>query len=345
MKEVLVTGGAGFTGVNFATHFLDKGYKVVVFDNLSRKGSLENLDWLRKNANAGNLVFLPGDVRFPPEQLQAVVERSDALFHFAAQVAVTTSVTDPRSDFEINALGTFNMLELVRESKGKKPVFFYSSTNKVYGGMEDIETVEGPLRYSYKDFPEGIPEDRILDFHSPYGCSKGCADQYVRDYARIYGLRTIVFRQSCIFGYRQFGIEDQGWVAWFVIAAVLKKPLTIFGNGKQVRDILFIEDLIAAYEMAWNSIDKISGGVFNIGGGSSNTISLLDLLEYLNRECSLPTPVAYSGWRPGDQPVYISDIRKARETFGWYPKNEWKVGVRKLVDWVRDNRDMLARLF
>lgn len=345
MKEVLVTGGAGFTGVNFANHFLDKGYKVVVFDNLSRKGSLENLDWLRKNTNAGNLVFLPGDVRFPPKQLQAVVEQSDALFHFAAQVAVTTSVTDPRSDFEINALGTFNMLELVRESKGKTPVFFYSSTNKVYGGMEDIETVEGALRFSYKDFPEGIPEDRILDFHSPYGCSKGCADQYVRDYARIYGLRTIVFRQSCIFGYRQFGIEDQGWVAWFVIAAVLKKPLTIFGNGKQVRDVLFIEDLIAAYEMAWNSIDKISGGVFNIGGGFSNTISLLDLLEFLNRECSLPTPVAYSGWRPGDQPVYISDIRKARQTFGWYPKNEWKIGVRKLVDWVRDNRDMLARLF
>jgi len=345
MKEVLVTGGTGFTGANFANHFLDKGYKIVVFDNLSRKGSLENLDWLRKNTNAGNLVFLPGDVRFPPSQLQAVVERSDALFHFAAQVAVTTSVTDPRSDFEVNALGTFNMLELVRESKGKKPVFFYSSTNKVYGGMEDIETVEGALRYSYKDFPEGIPEDRILDFHSPYGCSKGCADQYVRDYARIYGLRTIVFRQSCIFGYRQFGIEDQGWVAWFVIAAVLKKPLTIFGNGKQVRDILFIEDLIAAYEMGWNSIDKISGGVYNIGGGSSNTISLLDLLEFLNRECALPTPVTYSDWRPGDQPVYISDIRKARQTFGWYPKDDWKIGVRKLVDWVRDNRDMLSKLF
>lgn len=345
MKEVLVTGGAGFTGVNFANHFLDKGYKVAVFDNLSRKGSLENLDWLRKNTNAGNLVFLPGDVRFPPKQLQAVVEQSDALFHFAAQVAVTTSVTDPRSDFEVNALGTFNMLELVRESKGKKPVFFYSSTNKVYGGMEDIETVEGALRYSYKDFPEGIPEDRILDFHSPYGCSKGCADQYVRDYARIYGLRTIVFRQSCIYGYRQFGIEDQGWVAWFVIAAVLKKPLTIFGNGKQVRDVLFIEDLITAYEMAWNSIEKISGGVYNIGGGSSNTISLLDLLEFLNRECALPTPLTYSDWRPGDQPVYISDIRKARRTFGWSPKNEWKIGVRKLVDWVQDNRDMLAKLF
>ena len=345
MEEVIITGGAGFTGANFANHFLDNGYKVVVFDNLSRKGSLENLGWLRQNANAGNLEFIAGDVRFPPRHLQAVMERSDALFHFAAQVAVTTSVADPRSDFEVNALGTFNMLELVRESKGKKPVFFLSSTNKVYGGMEDIETVEGTHRYSYKDLPEGIPENRILDFHSPYGCSKGCADQYVRDYSRIYGLRTIVFRQSCIFGYRQFGIEDQGWVAWFVIAAVLNKPLTIFGNGKQVRDVLFIEDLIKAYEMAWNSIEKITGCVFNIGGGPQNTISLLDLLEFLNRECGLPTPVTYSDWRPGDQPVYVSDIRKARREFGWSPETEWTIGVRKLVDWVRDNRNTLAGLF
>ncbi len=345
MKEVIITGGAGFTGANFANHYLNKGDKVVVFDNLSRKGSIENLDWLRRNANAGNLEFIAGDVRFPSRLLDAAVERSDAMFHFAAQVAVTTSVADPRTDFEVNALGTFNMLERVRESKGKKPVFFYSSTNKVYGGMEDVATVEGPKRYSYRDFPNGIPEDRILDFHSPYGCSKGSADQYVRDYSRIYGLQTVVFRQSCIYGYRQFGIEDQGWVAWFVIAAILNKPLTIYGNGKQVRDILFIEDLIAAYEKAWNSIEKISGGVFNLGGGSPNTISLLDLLEFLNRECGLAKTVAYSDWRPGDQPVYISDIRKAEREFGWRPEVEWTTGVRKLVDWVRNHRDMLARLF
>jgi CDP-paratose 2-epimerase len=211
--------------------------------------------------------------------------------------------------------------------------------------MEDVATVEGKHRFSYRDLPEGIPENRVLDFHSPYGCSKGCADQYVRDYSRIYGLPAVVMRQSCIFGYRQFGIEDQGWVAWFLIAAVLGKPLTIFGNGKQVRDVLFIEDLIAAYEMAWASIGKTSGSVYNIGGGPANTISLLDLLDFLARECSLPVPVTYSDWRPGDQPVFISDIRKAKDAFGWYPRVDWKDGVRKLVDWVRDNRTMLAALF
>jgi CDP-paratose 2-epimerase len=345
MKEVLITGGAGFTGANFAGHFLGKGHKVTLFDNLSRRGCLENLAWLRQAPNAANLELIAGDVRFPPSALQGVVERSDLVLHFAAQVAVTTSVADPRSDFDVNALGTLNMLELVRESKGKKPALFFSSTNKVYGGMEDVATVEGPQRFSYRDLPEGIPEERGLDFHSPYGCSKGCADQYVRDYARIYGLRTVVFRQSCIFGYRQFGIEDQGWVAWFVIAAVLGRPLTIYGNGKQVRDVLFIDDLIAAYEAAWTSMEKISGSVYNIGGGPGNTISLLDLLGFLEKECSLPVPVAYSDWRPGDQPVYISDIRKAGRELGWRPQVEWTTGVRRLVEWVRDNRDVLARLF
>lgn len=345
MKEVLITGGAGFTGANFASHYLDNGFRVVVFDNLSRKGSLENLEWLKRNPNAGNLEFIAGDIRFHPPALKAAVERSDALFHFAAQVAVTTSVTDPRNDFETNALGTFNMLELVRTSQGKKPPFFYSSTNKVYGGMEDVATVEGKDRYSYRDLPEGIPESRGLDFHSPYGCSKGCADQYVRDYSRIYGLPAVVMRQSCIYGYRQFGIEDQGWVAWFVIAAVLGKPLTIFGNGKQVRDVLFIEDLIAAYGMALASIGKTSGRVYNIGGGPANTISLLDLLGFLASECSLPVPVTYSDWRPGDQPVFVSDIRKAKDDFGWAPQWDWTTGVRKLVEWVRENRRMLESLF
>jgi CDP-paratose 2-epimerase len=345
MKEVIVTGGAGFTGVNFANHFLNKGYKVVVFDNLSRKGSFENLCWLRQNANASNLVFIAGDIRFPGKLLDAAVERADAFFHFAAQVAVTTSVTDPRPDFDINALGTFNMLELVRGSRGKKPPFFYSSTNKVYGGMEDIVTVEGPNRFSYRDFPEGIPEGRVLDFHSPYGCSKGSADQYVRDYSRIYGLPAVVFRQSCIYGYRQFGIEDQGWVAWFIIASVLRKPLTIYGNGKQVRDVLFIEDLISAYEKAWDAIDTTGGRVYNLGGGASNTISLLDLLEFLDRKCGLKVPIGYSDWRPGDQPVYISDIAKAEREFGWRPEIDWATGVGKLVDWVKGNRDMLAKLF
>jgi CDP-paratose 2-epimerase len=345
MKEVIVTGGAGFTGTNVVSYYLDRGYRVVVFDNLSRKGGLNNIEWLQQNSNANNLELLIGDARFPPVELQAAVERADAVFHYAAQVAVTDSVTDPRHDFECNALSTFNMLELIRNSAGKKPPLFYSSTNKVYGGMEDVATEEGEKYYYYRDFPDGIAENRLLDFHSPYGCSKGCADQYVRDYARIYGLQTVVFRQSCIYGYRQFGVEDQGWVAWFIIAAVLGKPLTIYGDGKQVRDVLFIDDLINAFDAAWNRIETIGGSVYNIGGGPENTISLLQLLDFLEEEMNLPTSPGFDDWRPGDQPVYVSNISKAKEEFDWEPKVDWKAGVGKLVGWVRDNKDMLERLF
>ncbi len=344
MKKVLITGGAGFTGVNFARHYLKKGYEVVVFDNLSRPGGLPNLAWLREDSDSRGLKILNGDVRLPPASLQKEVESSDALFHFAAQVAVTTSVIDPGHDFKVNALGTLNMLELVRGSNGKQPAFFYSSTNKVYGGMEDVVTIEGEQRYSYRDFPSGINEERTLDFHSPYGCSKGSADQYVRDYARIYGLRSVVFRQSCIYGYRQFGVEDQGWVAWFIIAAILGKKLTIYGDGKQVRDVLFIDDLIAAYDAAWQQLEKTAGQVYNIGGGPENTISLRDLIGYLCQKLGHPIPVDYADWRPGDQPVYVSDIRRAGKEFGWCPAVAWRDGVDKLVDWVSDNREMLASL-
>lgn len=342
MKKVLITGGAGFTGVNFARHFLDRGDEVVVFDNLSRMGGIENLAWLKENGGAERLTVIDGDVRYPPPSLEAEAESADALFHFAAQVAVTTSVTNPRHDFDVNALGTFNMLELIRRSKGKKPAFFYSSTNKVYGGMDDIVTVEGDRRHSYRDYPHGIGEERCLDFHSPYGCSKGCADQYVRDYARIYGLDSVVFRQSCIYGYRQFGVEDQGWVAWFTIASILGRKITIYGDGKQVRDVLFIDDLISAYERAWESIARTRGRVYNIGGGPNNTISLLDLLSHLSNHLGKPIPVDYGNWRPGDQPVYVSDIRRARDDFGWQPAIRWQEGVDRLIQWVRTNEDLLA---
>ncbi|MCC6682542.1 MAG: GDP-mannose 4,6-dehydratase [Phycisphaeraceae bacterium] len=345
MKQVLVTGGAGFIGANLARHYLDAGCRVVIYDHLGRNGCVENLDWLRSRQNAANLSVLIGDVRMPTLALRREVEKSDALFHMAAQVAVTTSVTDPVFDFQVNALGTFNMLELVRESKGKKPVFFYASTNKVYGGMEDITIVEGEQRYSYRDLPLGIPEDRVLDFHSPYGCSKGTADQYVRDYARIYDLRSVVFRQSCIYGYRQFGLEDQGWVAWFIIAAMIGRPITVYGDGKQVRDVLFIDDLVAAYDSAWKQIDKTSGRIFNIGGGPQNTISLRDLLKLLKEEVNPRLDPAKGDWRPGDQPVYVSDIRKAKAEFGWEPMTDWQSGVRQLVQWVKDNRAMLERMF
>ncbi len=345
MKNVIITGGAGFTGANFTEHFLNRGYRVVVVDNLSRKGSQVNLDYLHSHAQASNLAVILDDIRKPSKALAAAVEQADALFHFAGQVAVTTSVEDPREDFEINALGTFNMLELVRASKGKKPCFFFSSTNKVFGGMEDIVIEEGESRYFYRDLPQGISEDRILDFHSPYGCSKGAADQYVRDYARIYNLDTVVFRQSCIYGYRQFGVEDQGWVAWFVIATVLNRPITIYGDGKQVRDVLFIEDLIAAYNLAWDNIDKASGNIFNIGGGPANTISLLDLIALLKEEISPSISLSYADWRPGDQPVYVSDIGKAETELGWRPQVSWEQGVRKLIGWVKENRSMLEELF
>jgi CDP-paratose 2-epimerase len=345
MKEILITGGAGFTGTNFAAAYLAKGYRVTIIDNLSRKGSTENLLFLKQLPQAEHLEVIEGDIRTPSNAFNAAVEQADALFHFAAQVAVTTSVTDPRDDFDHNALGTFNMLELVRTSKGKQPAFFYASTNKVYGGMEDIVVEKGDTSYYYRDFPRGIPEDRLLDFHSPYGCSKGAADQYVRDYARIYGLKTVVFRQSCIYGYRQFGIEDQGWVAWFVIAAILGRPITIFGDGMQVRDVLFIDDLIAAYERAWQQIEITAGQVYNIGGGSENTMSLLELLEILRTSLSIELPVTHADWRPGDQPVYISDIRKAEASFGWRPTTTCREGVAKLIEWVDENRKMLAGLF
>lgn len=345
MMKIVITGGAGFTGANVAQCHLKRGHDVVIFDNLTRAGTLENLAWLQQvSEHHGRLKVIVGDVRFPPDTLRAEIESADALFHFAAQVAVTTSVTDPRTDFEVNALGTLNVLELVRQSHGKRPVVFFSSTNKVYGGMEDIAVVNNGRRYHYRDLTHGVPEDRGLDFHSPYGCSKGAADQYVRDYSRIYGLRSVVFRQSCIYGYRQFGIEDQGWVAWFIIAALLDKKLTVYGDGMQVRDVLFIGDLIRAYDAAWSHIDSTTGRVYNIGGGPENTVSLLELLDYLGEKLGRRVPVTFADWRPGDQPVYISDIRRAADEMSWAPTMAWRNGVDCLLEWIVANREMLASI-
>lgn len=345
MKNILITGGAGFMGTNFADHYLSAGERVTIVDNLSRKGSRYNLDYLKAHPRAEHLRTIIADVRQPTAVVQQAVEAADVVFHFAAQVAVTTSVSDPRDDFENNALGTFNMLELVRLSQAKQPVFFFSSTNKVYGGMQDVIIEKGDRHYFYKDLDNGIPEERFLDFHSPYGCSKGAADQYVRDYARIYGLRTVVFRQSCIYGYRQFGVEDQGWLAWFTIAAVLNRPITIYGDGMQVRDVLFISDLIDAYQMALNHIETTGGRVYNIGGGAANTLSLLQLLDFLRAELNPDLSAAFADWRPGDQPVYVSDIGRAEREFGWHPKTSWQEGTRQLLDWVKDNRGVLEKLF
>jgi CDP-paratose 2-epimerase len=260
----------------------------------------------------------------------------------AAQVAVTTSVTNPREDFEINALGTFNVLEAIRLSKAD-PILIFASTNKVYGGMEDVKIVEEDGRYAYRDFREGIPEDRFLDFHSPYGCSKGAADQYVRDYARIYGLRTVTFRQSCIYGYRQFGIEDQGWVAWFTIQAVLDRPISIYGDGKQVRDMLFVDDLVQAYQMAIEAIETTNGKIYNLGGGPGNKMCLHDLIHSLEGLTNRKLRYTYDEWRPGDQPVFVCNVDKARREFGWKPSTSPEEGVRKLFDWVSKNTELFLQ--
>ena len=339
--RILITGGAGFIGCNLAEACIRAGHQVTIFDNLSRRGSQANLDWLRVAFGDG-FRFVKGDIRDYPTILAAAAGQ-EAINHLAAQTAVTTSVTDPRPDFEINALGTFNVLEAARHA-GQDPVFIYSSTNKVYGGMEDAPATELATRYVLEAYPDGVSEERPLDFHSPYGCSKGSADQYVRDYSRIYGLRSVVFRQSCIYGQRQMGVEDQGWVAWFVIAAVTGKPITIYGNGKQVRDLLHVDDLVHAFQMATEQIDVTKGQVYNLGGGSANTLSIWAefgplLKELTGREV---VPATWRDWRPGDQPVFVADVSKARREFGWEPQVSVRDGIARLVEWVRANPELFA---
>jgi CDP-paratose 2-epimerase len=337
----LVTGGAGFIGCNAVKRWLDAGNAVVVVDDLSRRGADQNLAWLK--TQPGRLTFERVDIR-DGVALDACLQRhrdARVVLHLAAQVAVTTSVTDPRHDFEVNALGTFNLLESVRRH-APEAVFLYASTNKVYGGLETEGVEEHAGRYRFRQRPEGIPESQPLDFHSPYGCSKGAADQYVRDYARIYGLRTVCFRQSCIYGYRQFGVEDQGWVAWFTIAAVTGQPVCIYGDGKQVRDLLFIDDLCDAYDAALARADALRGAVFNLGGGPANTLSLLELLTLLEQLTGRPLASRFADWRPGDQPVFVADISRAAEGLGWRPRTDVGTGIRRLHTWVEANRSLFA---
>ena len=341
--NIVVIGGAGFIGCNVADFYLNNNNYVTVFDNFSRKGTLQNLAWLQSK-HKDNLAVVQGDVRIDFNKMKATVAKADIVFHFAAQVAVTTSVVDPREDFEINALGTFNVLEAIRQS-GNKPVFLYSSTNKVYGGMEHVKIVERNSGYDYETLPMGVAESEQLDFHSPYGCSKGTADQYTIDYSRIYGLRTIVFRQSCIYGYRQFGVEDQGWVAHFTISAMFNRPLTIYGDGKQVRDVLFIDDLVRAYDIAIKRIDVTSGRAYNIGGGPNKKMSLLQLIDYLEKFFGKKLAYTFSDWRPGDQRVFICDIRKAKNEFGWEPTIGVEEGVRHLSDWVKENKGAFHSIY
>jgi CDP-paratose 2-epimerase len=346
MKKVLITGCAGFIGCHLSERFLRLGFWVVGVDNLSRKGAEANLRWLSALAK-GQLSFHRQDIR-NFQGLAAVFQQEgpfELVVHEAGQVAVTTSVQNPREDFEINALGTFNLLEATRLFS-PDAFFEFASTNKVYGGMEAVGVVERNGRYEYENLPAGVSENCLLDFHSPYGCSKGTADQYVRDYSRIYGLRTVVLRQSCIYGTRQFGIEDQGWVAWFTIASLLKKPITIYGDGMQVRDVLWVEDLVEAYVRLFENADQVSGEIFNVGGGPENTMSLLELVHYLSDTGLLTQTPSVGAWRAGDQRVFVANIDKIQQAIAWRPLTSPKQGVQKLAAWAVQNevllREMLA---
>ncbi|HLG70015.1 MAG TPA: NAD-dependent epimerase/dehydratase family protein [Chloroflexota bacterium] len=343
--RVVVTGGAGFIGSNVAAHYLREGHRVTVLDDLSRAGAHLNLPWLRSLDQHGRLRFVRGDVRRPEMVESALSRGADLLFHYAAQTAVTTSLTAPREDLDVNLMGTFNVLEAVRRiPPDDRPAVFFTSTNKVYGSLPGRKVVEDETRYRFSDREldaHGIDESEPLDFHSPYGCSKGAADQYVRDYARIYGLRTVVFRMSCIYGTRQFGTEDQGWVAHFFIKAAGGEPIAIYGDGKQVRDLLFIDDLVRAFAMAAERIDATAGNVYNIGGGPANTVSIWrELQPRLTRLAGGAVPISRHDWRPGDQPVYVSNTQAARRDFGWAPRVDLDEGLSRLWRWV--NEEMAA---
>jgi len=318
-RTVLITGGAGFIGSNLAERLLQSPETHVrIFDNQSRAGVPRNIAWLRSRAH-GNLELIEGDVR-NPEAVRAAVEGATEIYHFAAQVAVTTSVDDPGLDFQVNAVGTFNVLEAARKSS-LNPFMLYTSTNKVYGALESVPVVADGTRYQAKDpLFQGVNEFQCLDFHSPYGCSKGTADQYVRDYARIYNLPAVVFRMSCIAGPRQFGNEDQGWVAHFLYSVLEGRTITVCGDGFQVRDILHVHDLIDAMLAARAQRTRTRGEVYNIGGGLQRTTSVIELLHECERRLSLPLHLTYTSVRPGDQPLYISDTKKLEQHTGWKPK-------------------------
>jgi CDP-paratose 2-epimerase len=337
--NVLVTGGAGFIGTNLVSRLLAAGHTVTVYDNLSRPGAQQNAEWLRERHAATNrLRIIIDDVRHRGAMMSAARD-ADAIYHLAAQVAVTTSVADPMSDFDVNAFGTLNVLEVARRCDSH-PLVVFTSTNKVYGAMDDIPVVEKSQRYEYADaaYGAGIDESRPLDFHSPYGCSKGSADQYVRDYHRIYGLRTTVFRMSCIYGPHQFGNEDQGWVAHFIIALLLGLNLTIYGDGKQVRDILYVDDLVRAFELVLTHPERTAGRVYNVGGGPTSTLSVwAEFGEILRELESAVAEPRHEDWRPGDQRVYVSNTARIQRDLGWAPRVSVRQGIERLHRWAVEN--------
>jgi len=335
---ILITGGAGFIGCNIADRLAGEGHDVIIYDTLSRPGVAANIAWLQQN-HPGQISHLAGDVRDGAELARAVAE-AQAIFHMAAQVAVTTSLADPREDFEVNVLGTLNLLEAVRRSGRHIPVIF-ASTNKVYGNLSDLAFTHGTHGYEPADpdvWAFGISERRPLDFHTPYGCSKGAADQYVLDYSRSFGLPAAVLRMSCIYGQRQMGTEDQGWVAHFLIRAIEGRPITIYGDGHQVRDILDISDAVDAYLAVWRNIARVSGRAFNLGGGCDNAVSLRTLLDYISRLLSHDVAIRNEEWRAGDQRYFVADTRALQAELGVKPRVSWPNGVARLAQWLAEQR-------
>ncbi len=337
--KLLITGGCGFLGSNLASYAIKLGYDVTIFDNLSRIGATLNLKWLEI---IGKIEFIHGDIR-NKNDIEVLINynKYDVIFHLAGQVAMTTSIINPYKDFEINALGTLNLLDSVRKYS-KDTCIFYSSTNKVYGDLENLEYIETDKRYICKDYPNGIPENLTLDFHSPYGCSKGTADQYMLDYNRIYGLKTVVFRHSSMYGSHQYSTGDQGWVGWFCQKAVeisrnkAIDKFTISGNGKQVRDILNSDDMINLYFESLKNIDKIAGQAFNIGGGIEQSLSLLELFDILNNYLDINMEYKQLLARESDQKVFVADISKVKRYINWEPKVKSIDGVKNMVEWVKE---------
>jgi CDP-paratose 2-epimerase len=332
----VITGGAGFIGCNVAERLLGAGERVLLLDNLSRPNVYRNVAWLRQKFGARSELCV-GDVR-EGSTVHRAIEHADHVFHFAAQVAVTTSLESPREDFDVNAGGTLRVLEAVRARKNP-PSLFFTSTNKVYGALDWLALERGDGGYTPQSDAmraHGISESAPLDFHSPYGCSKGCGDQYVLDYARSFGLRTVVFRMSCIYGPRQFGTEDQGWVAHLMLRALRGEPISIYGDGHQVRDLLFVGDLVDAFMAARRSLPSCAGQAFNLGGGPDNAVSVLSVLERIADSTARAPRIGFHAWRTGDQRYYVSDTRKFSAATGWRPRVPVADGMRLLMDWLRE---------
>lgn len=333
-KPILITGGCGFIGCNLADRLAGRGNEVIVLDNLARDGVRENAQWL-KTRHGERVNIVVADIREPISVIDAVREAS-AVIHLAAQVAVTDSVADPVADFEINARGTINVLEAVRLHNPSATVLF-ASTNKVYGRLiDDTQIARADQRYQPNSaaLTDGISENAPLDFYSPYGCSKGTADQYVRDYARVFGLQTVVMRMSCIYGPRQFGTEDQGWIAHFLLSALRGDSLTIYGDGYQVRDALHVSDAADAWIAALDHIPLVRGRVFNLGGGLSNSVSLRELISLIRELTGTDVAYSFADWRPGDQPWYVTDTRALSAALGWKPNTQLREGLVSLHGWL-----------